>query len=407
MMSHRLDISDSRLDDAVGELRVQCNELCESKNPHPELGSIDLALVDSLATQYPDRDRGALERARQAELLALELYRREYGTVVDLNAEYLHHPTGSVRYKRADLATPHFWVDVKNVRDVKEGGAGVHHWTTGAFCLDDGGQDVRLSAFLSHESSRQFQWVGEVTRGQLCKTVARYPRLDLQLKIEGEFRLPEWCFSLPIVASSSYRRALGDVERYLNCNEPIDSLLPYYVRFRLPFPIGGNEVMAPEFNRLRGVLDSGETLASLYLYILNRFVEPGDFPSEELKCLLYPKHSRFHDEVRERMPLAIPDPFSIIWRTIELLSRVRAVWSPVSCYSSYRVKSSCILSGVRGNGEEDTILAYCGGCGSSPIYLGRSCNYGEDRACPSCRRIKCADCGYCSPICAQRVRRSR
>lgn len=102
-------------------------------------------------------------------------------------------------------------------------------------------------------------------------------------------------------------------------------------------------------------------------------------------------------------PLGLCDPLGYV---DALIAALEGIWGAgaetrLGSYRMFRLTAPGILRGVRQSGEEETVLAYCGGwksdtakpCGRNPLHLGIA------RVCPKCGRLVCPDCGWCSLGC--------
>jgi hypothetical protein len=113
---------------------------------------------------------------------------------------------------------------------------------------------------------------------------------------------------------------------------------------------------------------------------------PEDFtPSRYSRFLFIRKRKR-------SLPLGVYDPLGTVHMLIDALSRL---WSGIReaplDFRYFKLRGAGLLKAGETADEEDwtTLLAYCGGCGDTPLV------YGSTPTCPKCRWLKCRLCGTC------------
>jgi hypothetical protein len=95
-------------------------------------------------------------------------------------------------------------------------------------------------------------------------------------------------------------------------------------------------------------------------------------------------------------PLGIFDPLGII---DEFITSLDTLWNHPehidwNSYSHFLFSGLGILQGWRSNtAKSETLLAYCGECGYSPLI------YGQVPTCKQCGKLICSKCYFCSSEC--------
>lgn len=102
------------------------------------------------------------------------------------------------------------------------------------------------------------------------------------------------------------------------------------------------------------------------------------------------------------LPIGLHDPLSYIDHFIEALSSALAGNPDIAASKSFRLVGAGVLKARDGHRRETTVLAYCGNCQTSPIFLSDDSEvFGKSVAgrCQLCscykRRLVCDRCGSC------------
>mgnify|MGYP001386786994 FL=1 len=375
--------------------------------------------------------------ARAAEKVAAWFYAHLGFETVDVA---IHQLSGkSAAWKTHDFllngAEP---MDVKNARLPVNSRAFYVEHTVPQFKRDRRGRDVTIVAVVSPYLSLPYmqdldsapfevgdvRYLGESNLDAVSRLCAMFnsSALKVQDPADGAF-LPPWYFDFPDawyrefeVVSEELRRAgspdenemqlmyVGDVDAF-----PIQK----YLAARLALPNWVLEGVAPWMRALISQIQSACTprprLGYLFLLLLTDFLsklQEDNVESYEPKSylrLLFEEHALPESPSRRR-PLGMEDPLDTIRTLCESLQKL---WTArehleLSRFTQYRLSGGGIL---QGRGDQispwETVLAYCGGriegkgrCGCAPLILG------VDFQCPTCRKLICPCCGYCSASCA-------
>jgi hypothetical protein len=384
----------------------------------------DRSLAGDWARQWRDSGgsdywiTGAMESARCAELVALDIYRELYGEVEDLSILQKVAPISDPRWQTADIDAAGRWIDVKNARRSFSSRNSYSEHCVKRFKSGQGNRQVVVSGFLSPYltdggigTGEQVVWPGETTL-EIIKSLRDQFETDyLQLNFYSKWtsRIPPWLFEYPRECYAERDAALvsGRSHRFnlprSDC--PLGFLL-LTSRVEPSFPEGplSEEVLA--LTRRIGA-GSTPTRPMLFLHVLDRFCRTArdevPFPSEALRQILFSAGPHSLSEcTHDTTPLAVLDPLETVKELLDVLGRVaeccarRAV-----AFTSFRLAGAGVFQGRCSDGTWQTIFAYCGGwrklpnggkvkCGQSPLFLG------QDDPCDGRGKLVCHMCGYCS-----------
>lgn len=397
----------------------------------PELDDEDRALAELWAGSAggdPYRSEQMLS-ARQAEVTALELYRDLYGAAEDLSLGQVCGDPAS-RWMTADIRVPDRWIDVKNSRRSFSSPNTYSEHCVPRFKQDRRGQDVVISAFLSHYFRlgpngvpEPVVWLGETTRSAVAELEGVFGSSYLAVDFSRAevAMLPPWLFDYP----AAFYRERDAVLAKLGSDEVTYPLhqVPVAVPLLLghvPLPpctgeseptvgIGVYERELLELARRHSTVRV-VTRPIVFLHILDRFcrsfLEGQPFPGEVLRALLFPVWSQQPSETPDdRLPLTLCDPLRIVSELLDVLQKASESYrSRAIAFRRFRLRAAGILQGLTASGTWRTIIAYCGGwgrlrdgrrvrCGQNPVFLG------QDEPCELCDRLICHRCGYCSNAC--------
>ena len=441
---------------ALHTLFKSVNEVTYSRQADAEYS--DLTNEDrQLAAYWADGQNEAvlakMLSARAAEKAARKFYEAVSTTVADISIKQLEGGRGD--WITHDLllnsTTP---VDVKNARrPINSKRFYVEH-TVPRFKLDRAGADVRVAAILSpylnikyinnpssiplklRLSQNDIVYLGETSRDDLGRLTATFSSEHLEVVRRRERTFPHWAFGYP---DYWYRNLLADIIRATTgCEWPSDeawahvldsaemlSAVPALCVMGKPLPSAISAHLADWqlqfYAKLQASIGSPPSLPAVFFATLSDFLDAlredradvspkGDLP------LLYAHNRCLH-------PLGAIDPLGLIDNLIKTLM---TLWehrsdSDLKRFSSFRFGGLGILQGREPDRSEwTTIVAYCGGavyetdergtvlvtsegqpqstkgkCGHTPIVIG------INRSCPSCKRLICDKCGFCSAPCRE------
>jgi hypothetical protein len=365
---------------------------------------------------------GAMESARGAELVALEVYRELYGEAEDLSILQQGSPDDS-RWRTADIATAERSIDVKNARRSFSSPRSYSEHVVKRFKSDRCSQDVIVAGFLSpyvadgsYATGEEVIWLGETTLGTIERLRREFETDYLKIELSGKWStlLPPWMFEYPPEcyadrdAALDFVRSQGFLLPRFGCTPGILVLAGRIA------PTAPEDTVSKEAVLLRRRLNADVPLGhpALFLHILDRFCRclhgGNPFPAAALRELLYPDGSSRNDCTTDATtPLAVFDPLGTVRELLDVLECV-AERCPAyaATFKSFKLVGARVLQGRDSRGEWQTIFAYCGGwrklrsgqrvkCGQSPLFLGQNdpCN-----SC-TCRKLVCQTCGYCGGSC--------
>ena len=381
----------------------------------------DVHLVSEWANgKLPGSDwHRAMESARHAELVALEIYHELDGPADDLSILQVTRRSDPT-WRTADIATPtRRWIDVKNARRSDRSPNSYSKYLVPKFKHRPGREDVVVSAFLSANCSGEVTddtpeaavcWVGETTLDSIRRLNAAFTKEHLQVALftKSASSLPPWVFDYP---DAFYRerdvalQAIRSNAYVLPRRECPVSLLVLANRVQSAPPDDPLAVEAASFGQRLGTVRS-VTRPVVFLHILDRFCsavrDSKPFPTGALREILFPKQSATIGALANaQTPLAMLDPLETISELLKALDAVSRLCS-IQKYKFVRfnLTGKGILRGCLGDSPERTILAFCGGCGRSPLYIG------QNEWCCRCWWLVCDACDHCTLGCP-RIRQRR
>jgi hypothetical protein len=270
---------------------------------------------------------------------------------------------------------------------------------------------------------------------------------NISLKLSKSNLYPPWLFDFPI---TFYQNQIDSREaiRIMEDNEipsqdevtlfdynPIPGFLSAKRKLSLSFK---KSLLPWQIKLFDQIIEKSEypiTLPYLYLNIITHFLhiissdkEYDNFHPEGYRKLLYADHnsnknlkkystpSRAHKSYHannfgeeDLRPIGILDPLNII---SELIDTLEILWEnknqiSLTEFQDFKFRGFGILEGRKFHENRyTTILAYCGGtierkgkCGNKPLIIGR------EKTCPSCRKLICNKCGFCSNDCPNYIQR--
>ncbi len=419
---------------------------------YDELTDDDRRLAAHWADGQNDAVLAKMLSARAAEKAARKFYEGVSTVVADISITQLEGGRGN--WITHDLllnsSTP---VDVKNARrPINSKQFYVEH-TVPRFKLDRAGIEVRVAAVLSpylninyikkpssipsklRSSQNDIVYIGETSRSDIADLTSKFTSERLEVVRRHERTFPHWAFGYP---GYWYRELLADIDGATKgCEWPTDeewayildgealSAIPALCVMGRPLPSAVSaqleEWQVQFFSTLQASIGSPPSLPAIFFATLTDFLEAlrGDRPGfspQGYRPILYARSQCIH-------PLGAIDPLGLIDNLIKTLTTLwdHRAKSDLKRFSSFRFGGLGILQGREPDRSEwTTIVAYCGGtvyetddrgtvlvtpegqpqstkgkCGHTPIVIGMN------RSCPSCKKLICDKCGFCSVPCRE------
>ena len=375
------------------------------------LGERDRHLVDKWS-EDGKITRGRLEAARFAELTALAYYRRLEDEVEDVSILQLEEPSG--RWQTHDLEVAGCYLDVKSTRT-----RGDRHFRDLFTKRDKESQgvpvDITAVAVKCESPGFSGTVLGEsnhaALKGLLSCVRDEAERLGVVLEADlsprGARWRPPWVFEYP---GGQYlaREILDDICRWRRVARVFDSTVPHWLAAIVvatggSFSIGAESSLHEEF-----VQNLGRFAASVRQRnrVADRFGRPHVFLFSLLQVLARPK-SETVEALRDCLfvdracraqvhPLGLDDPLRQGWHLLRNLESILQHNSSVFANArSFQLAGAEILRAKLDDGTWRTLLAYCGSCGRTPLWLGRP-DDGGCRGCPcGAHRLLCDECHSC------------
>lgn len=415
-----------------------------------ELTEEDRKLADYWAKGQPEGALAKMLSARTAEKTAAKIYESVQGIVQDVSITQLDGGTGD--WTTHDLLlNSSIPIDVKNARRPIHSNRFYVDHTVPRFKLDRRGTHVRIAGILSpylnikyinDPKSAKFRiddliYIGETSRDDIDRISSKFSSVNFEIIRSHERTLPSWAFGYP---TYWYREFLTSVSQAKNdCEWPdgdewsyvLDTAerlgsVPALCVMGKPLPaVVSSQLLDWQvqfYSTLQSTVGSPPSLPSVFFAVLTDFLaalsnDRVGFTPEGYRPLLFSRDHCIH-------PLGAIDPLCLVQNLVNTLT---TLWDHRSQYnlerfSSFRFGGLGILQGRENHHREwTTIIAYCGGtvyevdesgvvitkpdgqpqspkgkCGHTPVVIGKN------PSCPSCRRLICNKCGFCSPVCRER-----
>lgn len=387
-----------------------------------------IALIKNNLSNY---DACRLLSARVAEIAVASYYRGLNKKVDDISVTQLDK--GDQRWKDFDLLADDKPLDVKNARQsFSSPDTYVEHCVPRFKTDRQSGDEVSIVGVLSDYTSDAESIIagkpvcrvlGQVNVSEIrLLFVWMRRRFGKFLNLDGlwnEGYLPGWIFEFPARQYERRQVLIAHIEGLLaqfsaTSALPVDAIpgwlfamSPNHVLVEtLELPKRQKEMLADLASLDKAI---GLTRPSLYVYsmgiLLEAMVSDSD-PDEVAKTL---KSLIFVDGKQSSIPLGLIDTQTYIACLIALLLRVSAEAKHQNIrFVAFQMPHPAILRGQLANGKWMTLIAYCGGwrdepfrvkCGAAPLF------FGEHKVCPSCGRLVCSYCGFCSERCELAAKR--
>ena len=411
--------------------------------------------------------KAAMESARKAEKALINQLAKHNQRPEDLSVLQIVKPEDQ-RWKQADILMSRGAWDVKNARRSYNSKSTYSEHCVPRFKIERGLGNVAIAGILSpypdnnvepkktelkkdYENTKNVittsnldvQTSSRVWLGIVDKEIIE--RLQVGFKDCSNFLLinfrnidtrgtymPPWVFDYP-------------TEYYLERDKLLTDLRKRYEKEALCLPVGQAILLGVIVNQdidtnieneaiklQKRIQELGLSRPVLFLHVLARFCEAIHqkipFNAAELRICLsleFQNSDREDSKLKETpeqalltsRPLGVADPLKTIYRLIDVLEEAaKYCQSEAAGFRSFRLSGPGILSGVDFDGNQKTILAYCGGwkllshrndhsvrCGTNPLYLG------QNVSCPECGKLICHNCGFCTKkcnLCAQNQKNS-
>jgi hypothetical protein len=387
-------------------------------------------------------DISRLCSARSAELAAAQFYRQLGSTVTDVSIGQLNnHDTD---WKTHDLIVDGKPVDIKNARQSFSDPSRYSEYLVPQFKEERrAGRAVSIVAVFSEYLSAGHLLAGESAQ---CTIIGEASQAELDSLVqwinstfdgvlfskEGSFstgaKLPGWCFDYDTDMQADGNVA-GALERIgqqaalssLSLSEAGCSLMPFaftseksLIKSMLERKHAAPEHSLQIWESLRSMKSFiGWSRRSLFIFVVGYTLAQAKSGVQDWSPNLLTEWL-FLDKSKKATywPMCLYDPLRYI---AGIITSMAVLWrksrETLNRLSSFRLASPWILIGSDANGNELTLMAYCGGwikdgnrnvkCGQSPLILG------VDQSCPHCNRLICHKCGYCTNNCTGMAMRQR
>ena len=398
------------------------------RNSAPKLNEKDIELCELWRNGNPDRfETTKMESARQAEIVAREIYKQMYGSCKDIAMLQLDDPKCQ-DWKRADLYANGRNIDVKNARtSFATRGTPMPRYSE--YCIprfkterdDRFGQQVKICAILSEYSKypvndpryqeKETTWLGETCENKLQEIKnefqSEYLHLDFKRKNRGKASfLPPWVFEYPNTAYQNKKQWLQKLRKEIPCGLRYHSELPLEIILGKRSSHRKKDPL--EFIRCIQRFSKVQiSRTTTFMHVLDRFsqccLNNQPFNSQDIDECLY-----FKSDKSKSSPLGCYDPIGTVKSLIETLSSVSEnAGLKIKGFRTFRLVGSGIFQGKKdGDTMWRTIIAYCGGwnhfvssapngvrCGVNPLHIG------SNKTCTECGKLICRTCEFCQENC--------
>lgn len=404
--------------------------------------------------------------ARAAEKAAAQLYRKAGAEVEDVAVSQLNR--SGMDWITHDLIVDQTLpVDVKNSRrPINSKGFYVEH-TIPRFKVTRGGADVRIAGVLSPYLQRRYiekprsAWftiddivfLGETSRRIVDDLIKKYSSAHFEVRRGDERMFPNWVFGYPERWYPGLKERVrqcvdmccavpAEHWRYIFSPHEGRRVVPAFCAMGVPLPAPLEDrlstAQAAFYRKLQRNLQGIPTVPDIFLLVLSDFVQAivddrQDYAPSDYNDVLFPQFSRFAAIASDALlmedssfPLGAIDPLHLVSGLVQTLNTLweNRIEMALMGFTNFRFAGLGLLQARREKDAEwTTILAYCGGteyqkdgdgkvslseagrpipkgkCGFSPLILG------EHKTCPSCRKLVCSECDFCSAGCRDEAMR--
>lgn len=400
-----------------------------------------------------DPERAQMLSARGAELAAFRFYAGKGHAVQDIASHQVEGNGGDWRTHDI-LLDGEIPVDVKNSRCPKNNSNFYVEHTVPRFKVDRRSRHVRIAGVLSPylqlkyidapETARfdiePIRFLGETSWPEIERLVENFSSDRLEVRNVVDRVVPHWLFDYPDAWYGGYpdiKAKLSVVEwpseeewQFVADRGAEIELVPQLCAAGIPLP-GYFLLVLPAwqtalYRKIQAACPDRPHLPAIFLAVLTDFLEniqdpPEGYSPEAYKSILY--GSRYQPEGSDNSPLGLVDPVGMV---DSLCSSLEILWNrrqllDLARFKNFRFSGLGLLQGREGiSSPWETILAYCGGreyardaenkvvvdgdgkpaqvlgkCGQAPLVLGR------ESLCPTCHKLICRSCGFCSQRCEQ------
>lgn len=358
--------------------------------------------------------------ARRAEKSASMYFQQLRHDVKDVT---IHQLTGASKsWTTHDLVVDQRPIDVKNVRGGSFGGFVVPNQPK----KTEHGVNVTVFGVVSEgEGERRQTVVGESSGDRLtalAQAVEDFAqKMDLPLTWANVARwqrgLGAWLMEYPPRHYDQWRYQIATLRRA----EDLFGSAPSWMRGLTSFRCGSSKSYGDDYDVTARELAAWHapdrrSRPALFIFVMLYFLAAArrgswkpDRTREELLDLLFVR--RVRSRVTFQYPVGLHDPMKIVYAVVrsldELISRNKDILADLE---ALHLTGLGILRGRRRGRKWFTLLAYCGGCGKSPIWAGHlktlwrsewnaGDGTGECGLCHKCLRLVCDSCGFCKEDC--------
>ncbi|WP_312734346.1 cold shock domain-containing protein [Brevundimonas sp.] len=404
----------------------------------------DREIADHWARDGLPAVRAKMISARAAEIAAKEIYESVGHSVADVSISQLE--SGRTDWLTHDLLLDgSIAIDVKNSRrPISAKNFYVEH-TVPRFKLDRRGFNVRVAAFLSpyikaglvdtpygrYFPKEDVVFLGEVSVEEMDKLSKAFDAPNFSVPRPTDRVFPNWVFTYPASWYREFHQLIETAEGVdwpseeewgaVFSNIPKVTVIQAFCILQKTLPTHISDEMwdwqLSLHHRLRSVIGAPPNLPAIFLTILTDFLsalseDRENYAPKDCEHLLFIDGS-------PRFPLGAIDPLQLV---SNLLKTLQTLWdgrgeTRLARFKQFRFVGLGILQGRESQERPwTTIIAYCGGvqyetdkdghiefhegvatpkgkCGNTPLIIGHS------RTCPSCRKLICSKCSFCSQPC--------
>lgn len=395
------------------DLRL-CFAWCNMRAPDDR---VEDDLLEELQQRAGSFEASRLVSARRAECAVRDYYIELGSPVRDVSIEQLSYSRHK-DWQRFDLDVG-YSLDVKNARATFNANSHFSEHAIARFKQDRNSQaDIRIvgvrspyfsspyDAAAQREDSKVMV-LGEVSSSEIRSLQnwmeARFGRVLTVVDLWSPKRLPGWIFEYPGVQYEDRLKAQQELQELVGPAGDV-SLAP---GLRLLCALGAG---APDadfatdrlLSDLRNLLmQCGTAKRCLIMYSMGVVLEAVLSEQAPAELILRLRSAVSVSPETPRFPLGLYDPFEYTESFFSAFEKLGKGLKPFADrIKAFRLRGPDVLEAVMTDGSRWTMLAYCGGwitgkgrCGSAPLVVGAL------KHCEICKRLACAQCGYCQERC--------